>query len=32
MPNSRHAKITRSAISPRLATRIFLNMGISLKA
>src|SRR5438477_636039 len=25
MPSSRHARITRSAISPRLAIRIFLN-------
>src|SRR5687768_2753275 len=28
MPSSRHAKITRSAISPRFATRIFLNIGL----
>src|SRR6476620_5754821 len=27
MPISRHARCTRSAISPRLAIRIFLNMG-----
>src|ERR1700757_5048249 len=27
MPSSLHAQITRSAISPRLAIRIFLNMG-----
>ena len=27
MPNSRQARITRSAISPRLATRILLNIG-----
>ena len=27
MPNSRHARITRRAISPRLAMRTFLNMG-----
>src|SRR4030095_11573222 len=26
MPSSRHATMTRSAISPRLAIRIFLNM------
>src|SRR5688572_16233178 len=26
MPSSRHARITRSAISPRLAIRTFLNM------
>src|SRR6185295_16798831 len=26
MPSSRHAEITRSAISPRLAMRIFLNI------
>src|SRR5262245_63043581 len=26
MPSSRHAMITRSAISPRFATRIFLNI------
>src|SRR4029453_7180181 len=26
MPSSRHATITRSAISPRFAIRIFLNM------
>jgi len=26
MPNSRHARMTRIAISPRLATRTFLNM------
>src|SRR6185436_13406649 len=30
MPSSRAARITRSAISPRLATRIFLNMGLRL--
>src|SRR5262245_33651216 len=29
MPSSRHARMTRSAISPRLAIRIFLNTGTS---
>src|ERR1700730_7912358 len=28
MPSSRHAKMTRSATSPRFAIRIFLNMGL----
>ena len=28
IPISRHVRMTRSAISPRLATRIFLNSGI----
>src|SRR3954451_10167033 len=27
MPSSSHARMTRIAISPRLATRIFVNMG-----
>src|SRR6476620_5502173 len=30
MPSSRHANMTRNAISPRLATRIFLNMAARL--
>src|SRR5688500_3309594 len=28
MPSSRHAPMTRSPISPRLAMRIFLNIGL----
>ena len=28
IPNSLHAQMTRSAISPRLATRIFWNMSV----
>src|SRR5258708_11169219 len=31
MPSSLHAQITRSAISPRLAIRIFLNMKFSFQ-
>src|SRR6185312_7746588 len=31
MPSSRQARITRTAISPRLATRIFLNSGGMVK-
>src|SRR5450756_3066109 len=32
MPSSRHAEMMRSAISPRLAIRIFLNMGVRRQA
>src|SRR5579863_880697 len=32
IPSSLHAQITRSAISPRLAIRIFLNIEIQLSA
>src|SRR3954447_1332408 len=32
MPSSLQAQITRKAISPRLAIRIFLNMGLELGA
>src|SRR3954463_13722056 len=31
MPSSRHARMTRSAISPRLAIRIFLNTAAPLR-
>ena len=31
MPSSLHAQMIRSAISPRLAMRIFLNMGGSAR-
>ena len=30
-PSSRHARITRRAISPRLAIRIFLNIGYPVR-
>ena len=30
-PSSRHARITRSAISPRLAIRIFLNIDYPIR-
>src|SRR5258706_13681230 len=30
MPSSLHAQITRNAISPRLAIRIFLNIGLKV--
>src|SRR5665647_75007 len=32
MPSSRHARMTRSAISPRLAIRIFLNIQSAVRA